>query len=122
MIDCFAAHNSFWIDPQGHVRPCARYKEKMDHITTFNSFSDIVNSKGYVEIRQSHSKDQWPVLWSTTSGQRWLLHARRPEEGDYQCANIPFDSAGCATQKCIFWQSDLRCVAQATRIFTPQRY
>ena len=78
MIDCFAAHNSFWIDPQGHVRPCARYKEKMDHITTFNSFSDIVNSKGYVEIRQSHSKDQWPSgCFRCKEDEEKNLHSKR---------------------------------------------
>jgi radical SAM protein with 4Fe4S-binding SPASM domain len=60
MINCFAAHNSFWIDPQGHVRPCARYKEKLEHITTFDSFSDIVKSQGYIEIRKQHEIDQWP--------------------------------------------------------------
>jgi radical SAM protein with 4Fe4S-binding SPASM domain len=61
MINCFAAHNSFWIDPQGHVRPCARYKEKMEHITSFDSFSEIVNSKGYIAIRNSHENNQWPT-------------------------------------------------------------
>lgn len=61
MINCFAAHNSFWIDPQGHVRPCARYKEKMEHITTFDSFGDVVNSKKYADLRESHNNDQWPV-------------------------------------------------------------
>jgi len=60
MINCFAAHNSFWIDPQGHVRPCARYKEKLEHITTFDAFSDIVKSQGYVEIRKQHELGQWP--------------------------------------------------------------
>jgi len=61
MINCFASKNSFWIDPQGHIRPCARYKKKMEHVTEFVSFSDITNSKKYIEIREELSNDKFPL-------------------------------------------------------------
>lgn len=60
MIDCFASKNSFWIDPQGHIRPCARYKEKTIHITKFNSYSEITDSEPYQQIRQQLNNDVWP--------------------------------------------------------------
>ena len=60
MIDCFASKNSFWIDPQGHIRPCARYKEKTNHISTFDSFSSITNSESYIAIRNELERDIWP--------------------------------------------------------------
>lgn len=60
MIDCFASKNSFWVDPQGHIRPCARYKEKTNHIKTFESFSSITNSESYIAIRNELERDVWP--------------------------------------------------------------
>lgn len=60
MIDCFAPKNSFWIDPQGNVRPCARFKKKLEHITVFESFSDIVNSDSFHAIRRELEQGQWP--------------------------------------------------------------
>ena len=60
MIDCFASKNSFWIDPQGHIRPCARYKEKTNHISTFESFSSITNSESYIAIRNELERGVWP--------------------------------------------------------------
>ena len=60
MIDCFASKNSFWIDPQGHIRPCARYKEKTNHISTFESFSNITNSEPYIAIRNELQNNMWP--------------------------------------------------------------
>lgn len=60
MIDCFASQNSFWIDPQGHIRPCARFKEKLEHVTVFKSYGDIVNSNSYKDIRQHLSNGIWP--------------------------------------------------------------
>lgn len=61
MIDCFAAKSAFWIDPQGYVRPCCRYKGRMNHISEFNSFGDITNSKNYIEIREELSTDKFPA-------------------------------------------------------------
>lgn len=60
MIKCFAATNSFWIDPQGHVRPCARFGEKFDHITEFQSFGEITQSEKHRNINDTLEKGQWP--------------------------------------------------------------
>lgn len=59
MIKCFAAHSSFWIDPQGHVRPCGRYKEKMKHISEFENWSDITNSNEYQTLRNDLQNNVW---------------------------------------------------------------
>ena len=60
MIKCFASTNSFWIDPQGHIRPCARFKGKFNHITEFQTFSEITNSQQHREIKESLDNDIWP--------------------------------------------------------------
>lgn len=60
MIKCFAATNSFWIDPQGHIRPCARFQDKFDHVTEFQTFSEITRSKKHTEIKESLERGVWP--------------------------------------------------------------
>jgi len=60
MLDCFAVKNSFWIDPQGHTRPCGRFKGKLSHISNFESFSDVNSSPDFVELQNKLSNDQWP--------------------------------------------------------------
>jgi len=60
MIKCFAATNSFWIDPQGHIRPCARFGEKFDHVTEFQTFSEITQSEKHKNIRDALENGQWP--------------------------------------------------------------
>lgn len=59
MIDCFASKHSFWIDPQGNVRPCARFKQKLEHITVFKSFSDVVDSDSFKSVRNALESNQW---------------------------------------------------------------
>lgn len=59
MIKCFAAHNSFWINPQGFVRPCGRYKENMQHISNFDNWSDVVQSNEYKKLQSDLDNDVW---------------------------------------------------------------
>jgi MoaA/NifB/PqqE/SkfB family radical SAM enzyme len=61
MIDCFAPRNSFWIDPQDNVRPCARFKQKLEHITEFDSFSDVTTSESFQLIQTDHNNSVWPA-------------------------------------------------------------
>ena len=59
MIKCFAAESSFWIDPQGHVRPCGRYKEKMQHISNFDDWSKVTDSSEYRALREDLNNGVW---------------------------------------------------------------
>lgn len=60
MIKCFASTNSFWIDPQGHIRPCARFKGKFNHITEFQTFSEITKSEKHRAIADELNRGIWP--------------------------------------------------------------
>ena len=60
MTKCFATTNSFWIDPQGDIRPCARHKSKVAHVTQFQDFSKINNSNYFEEITKDLENNKWP--------------------------------------------------------------
>lgn len=60
MSKCFATTNSFWIDPQGDLRPCARHKSKVAHVTEFEDFNKINNSDYFREITEELQNDKWP--------------------------------------------------------------
>lgn len=60
MIKCFAAHNSFWINPQGYIHPCARFKESFEHISSFDDLSKITASQNYLDLRESLNNNIWP--------------------------------------------------------------
>lgn len=59
MIKCFASESSFWIDPQGHIRPCGRYKEKMQHISNFDDWSKVTDSNEYKALREDLNSGVW---------------------------------------------------------------
>lgn len=60
MTRCFATTNSFWIDPQGDIRPCARHKSKVAHITEFEDFNKINNSDYFRKITKDLEDNNWP--------------------------------------------------------------
>lgn len=55
-MECFAATNAFWIDPQGYTRPCARNKTRCKHITEYDSFDQIQ----FPHIVQDLKNNIWP--------------------------------------------------------------
>lgn len=133
MIECFAANNSFWIDPQGHIRPCARYKEKTNHITTFDSFSDITNSKSYIEIRNQLDRDQWPSgCFRCKEDEEKGLHSKRQFYKDIEL-KLPYDfmidiSMGnfcnlkcrmCGPHNSTLWNSDFKLLVENSLIKDP---
>lgn len=126
MIDCFAANNSFWIDPQGHVRPCARYKEKTNHITTFESFSDITKSQSYINIRNELNNDRWPSgCFRCKEDEEKGLHSKRQFYKDIGL-ELPYDfmidiSMGnycnlkcrmCGPHNSTLWASDFKFLVE----------
>jgi radical SAM protein with 4Fe4S-binding SPASM domain len=60
MTKCFGTTNSFWIDPQGDVRPCARHKSKVAHVSEFDDFTKINNSSYFKEITKKLENNKWP--------------------------------------------------------------